>query len=965
MPEKAFFCKSINITINVKPICADFFMKISLIAFVLFIALSSHAQGYKHFTIEQGLPSNRTYKIIQDYDGYIWIATDKGLAKFDGSYFKNFTTADGLPSNDIWEIILTKDNKLWFFTRSNRLGYIQNDSIYNFYAEDKNFLYPTTINTDLQKIVFRSYNNNYKLANGQWHAIRSIPRQKNKVPLKLIHDSIHYMQSNAKGKKTEIALYNRHNQIIKKYIIPKRDLYINGQINDSLLVVRLNQGFTFINLKNLTKHNLIKEKLLKPNVFTRLMATEQSVQISSENFWAELDKHYKLKNIHLFPQNFLLSTLYKDKQGNFWGTTYAKGIYFFPKNSLSSHAYLTNQPVQFIKKMQGKLFAGVLNKGIFKYNPEKNKFELFYKLNDYIFDFLYLDDQNFGILANTSTLIKKKGKTGIYYRIGKGVLPIGHKFAVRERNAISIFDDKFKLVKTYPLEGANCFTDFKGKIIAGTPVGIFEMAHHKFNQINPPDKESFPVLSLKKFKEHLIIGTDGLGAYLWDGNGNFKLIPETKNLIINHIQTNGNEVWLASQKGVLNFDYHNGQLIYKKTLRKTDGLVSDHVNHLAILGNKLFSSNFSGIVSVDKNQITDLPIQKIYFKAIKYNNKKLDSTNNHVLYTKNNNISFDFGLIDYYGQEHNRYFYQLLPLQNQWQAIHAKNVNFNSLGPGRYTFKIKVINSYGQVQTASFTFEILPLWWQKDWAKFLMIFIFLTFIFSIGYWTRRKELNKQREKLVAQKQMAEFELHALRSQMNPHFVFNSLNAIQYYINDENYDKSETYLVKFSRLIRMIFEFSRKKAIRLDQEIDLLKSYLNLEKMRFGDNFTYCVKIDPRLKVNQVEIPTLLLQPIVENAVNHGIFHKKGKGTICLDFKYIDPKTFEVTIQDDGVGLEKSKEINRTSLKKHQSRSTQILKERIKLLNLSEKWYIVYTITDTTNDPSTPYNTIVKLKITKL
>ncbi len=941
-------------------------MKIPLIAFIYFLALSTHAQGYKHFTIEQGLPSNRTYKILQDYKGYIWIATDKGLSKFDGAYFKNFTISDGLPSNDIWEIILTKDNKLWFFTRSNKQGYIQNDSIYSFYAENKEFLYPTTINTNLTQVFFRSYNHNYKLVNDKWQTIPPVnPKIKNKVPLKLIHKEIHSLLSTYKDKTTEIKLYDYNGNVVKKYEIPKRDLFLNGQINDSLLAINLEQGFKFINLHDFKTHDLVNKKLIKPYVFTRLLPTEKDIQISSKNFWAELGPDYKLTNVHLFPKKFLLSTLYKDRQGNYWGTTYAKGIYFFPKNSLSSHTYLTDQPVQFIKKMKGKLFAGVLNKGIYIYNPDKNKFELFYNINDYLFDFFYQDDKNFGILANTSTLIKKNGQTGLYYRIGKGVLTIDDKFAVRERNAISIFDHKFQLVRSYALEGANCFINFKQSIIAGTPIGLYQTKQHQFQKITPPVKGAFPILSLKNIDNQLLIGTDGLGAYLWDGIQHFEFIPETKNLIINNIQTDGNEIWLATQKGVLNFHYTNGRLKLKKILRKTDGLVSDHVNHLAIMGNRIFSSNFSGIVSVDKNQISNLPIQKIYFKTIKYNNETLDTKHKKVLYTKNNNISFNFGLIDYYGQEDNHYYYQLLPVQKKWQAIRSKNLNFNSLNPKKYTFKIKVINSYGQVQKAAFDFEILPLWWQKDWAKLLRVFLLLSTIFSIGYWTRRKELNKQRQKLLAQKQMAEFELHALRSQMNPHFVFNSLNAIQYYINDENFDKSEAYLVKFSRLIRMIFEFSRKKTIRLNQEIKLLKSYLNLEKMRFGDNFEYCVEIDPELKINQIEIPTLLLQPIVENAVNHGIFHKKGKGIICLDFKYIDDNTFKVVIKDDGVGVKKSAQINSASLKKHQSRSTQILKERIKLLNLSEKWYIVYTIIDTTDDSNNSYNTIVTLKISKL
>jgi len=472
---------------------------------------------------------------------------------------------------------------------------------------------------------------------------------------------------------------------------------------------------------------------------------------------------------------------------------------------------------------------------------------------------------------------------------------------------------------------------------------------------------------MQKAGENLLIGTDGLGAYVWDGKNKIHLIPETQNLIVNHIYKKGNEIWMATQKGALDFTYNNdGHFKLNKVLRKTDGLVSDHINYIAIHKNKIFTSNFNGITAVDKNQMVQQPIYKIYFKSIKYNNETLHPGQvNKLLFTQNNNLNIDFGLVDYTGQEHNRYYYQLLPVQNKWVNVPTTNLNFNHLKPEDYTFKIKAINPYGQEKTASFDFTIKPLWWQTDAAKIFFVLLFLFGVSLIGYITRRRELSKQRKKLIAQKQMAEFELHALRSQMNPHFVFNSLNAILYYINDEDFDNSENYLIKFSHLIRMIFDFSRKKSIRLKQEIELLTSYLKLEKMRFGDHLDYCIQIAPELDIKKTEIPTLLLQPIVENAVNHGIFHKKDKGVICLNFKYIDKNTFEVVIQDDGVGIERSKQINEASLKKHNSRSTQILKERINLLNLSGKWHITYKFIDATQDKQNPYNTIVKLKIKKL
>ncbi len=935
------------------------------------VALGVLAQGYKHYTIEQGLPSNRIYKILQDNEGFMWIATDKGLSRFDGSFFKNFTIRDGLPSNDIWNIEITNDNKIWFFTRSNRLGYIFKDTIYNFSAPDQAFFYPSVVVNDKVNIGFKSYGNNYRLINGQWEVVDTsgapFPFTEK---VRLLHNKIKYIQVDNRLKN---PFYNSLIYLIfdtKNRLVTKIDnaigvhSNIKGQINDSLFVFNIENGLKFFNLNRLTEHNLINPDLFQNYNFVRVLATGNDIQISSKNYWAQLGSDYQLQGLHFFNPNLHLINVFKDRQGNFWGMTYAKGIYFFPKNSLASKSYLSQHPVQFLKKIKGHVFAGVINEGIFKYDAVTDRFKPFFKAQDYFFDLLYFDDDYFTVLANNKMYSRRFDRLDSLHRLGKGAVNFQSGYAVREMDAVFVYDKHFKLLKKFPVVGSNALISVKNSLIAGSPVGLFLIEKDSVQRINIAHKRDFPVVSLAKIGTSIIVGTDGYGAYLWLNKDKFIFMPETKDLIVNHIHVDADRFWLATHKGVMAYKYTGGKLHFEKILRKTDGLISDHVNHVLTYNQHLFTSNFSGVLSVPLNQEEIFPIQKIYFKSIFYNQEPVNNLSHEVNYVNDNKLVLNFGLIDYSGQEHNQYFFRLLPLQKKWVEIHSKSVNFNNLKPNNYTFQIKVTNPYRQELVKAYHFKIKPLWWQKSWAKLLFVLTGLSSLFLIGYYTRKKELQKQRNKLIAEKQMAEFELHALRSQMNPHFVFNSLNAILYYINDENFDKSETYLIRFSRLIRMIFEFSRKKTIKLKQEIALLKSYLNLEKMRFGDDFNYCFDIDPKLDIDQVEIPTLLLQPIVENAVNHGIFHKNGRGTICLSFTKLDTNTFEVKIMDDGVGIKRSREINEKSLKKHQSRSTQILQDRIKLLNKSGQWRILYQIEDLTGSDA-KFNTIVTLKITKL
>ncbi|HIC31855.1 MAG TPA: histidine kinase transcriptional regulator protein, partial [Flavobacteriaceae bacterium] len=232
-------------------------------------------------------------------------------------------------------------------------------------------------------------------------------------------------------------------------------------------------------------------------------------------------------------------------------------------------------------------------------------------------------------------------------------------------------------------------------------------------------------------------------------------------------------------------------------------------------------------------------------------------------------------------------------------------------------------------------FTIQPLWWQTLWFKIILGLLVTTLLLSTVWITSKQIQKKKDQKLIQEKQLSEIQLRALRSQMNPHFVFNSLSAIQYYINENNYEASEQYLVKFSKLIRQFFDLSKENEITLKEEIQLLKSYLEIEKLRFKDRLDFEIFCDENINTNHVKIPTMLLQPIVENAVNHGVFNKVENGKVTLKFNQMDTQTIKVKIIDDGVGFKNTK----TEKNKH--KSSNVIADRIKFLNQTEKWKITF------------------------
>ena len=244
------------------------------------------------------------------------------------------------------------------------------------------------------------------------------------------------------------------------------------------------------------------------------------------------------------------------------------------------------------------------------------------------------------------------------------------------------------------------------------------------------------------------------------------------------------------------------------------------------------------------------------------------------------------------------------------------------------------------------------------------IFVALTIVvLFITFNSHKNKLIQENleDALKNQKRQHELELKALRSQMNPHFVHNSLNAIQYYIQQNDVETSEEYLAKFSKLMRQFFDFSRQKTISLTEEISLLNNYLYIEKLRFEDKINYTIEIDDNLDPEEEQIPAMLLQPIVENAVNHGLFHKKGSGEIKISFKYINENSFRVIIEDDGIGINASKAMKSTIKKAHKSHSSAVLEERINFLNQSNTPLIInFSIEDLSEKDNNKTGTLVSL-----
>jgi tetratricopeptide (TPR) repeat protein len=250
---------------------------------------------------------------------------------------------------------------------------------------------------------------------------------------------------------------------------------------------------------------------------------------------------------------------------------------------------------------------------------------------------------------------------------------------------------------------------------------------------------------------------------------------------------------------------------------------------------------------------------------------------------------------------------------------------------------------------------------KESFAKWVLIACCFTLL-ALGYFLYRNlTLQRKNEKLAFVQKTTELEMKVLRTQMNPHFIFNSLNSINKFILESERLKASEYLGKFSKLMRMILQNSQASLITLEAELQSLRLYLELEALRFNNHFDYKISVPPDLDIASLKVPPLLLQPYAENAIWHGLMQKPTRGKLDIEITRGDNHVY-IKICDDGIGRAKSGEMKRTASNLHKSMGLQITAERISLLDRLTRGETLVNILDLVDSDGEPAGTEVTIKI---
>ncbi len=329
-----------------------------------------------------------------------------------------------------------------------------------------------------------------------------------------------------------------------------------------------------------------------------------------------------------------------------------------------------------------------------------------------------------------------------------------------------------------------------------------------------------------------------------------------------------------------------------------------------------------------------------------------------------NNIVIKYAQLAYAPNSRFPIFYRIN--NGKWQLLdaYADALKLMSLSPGSYLINFRLGNVQNQLQPAPITFEISKPIWQTNIFLASISLLFLTAVYAI-YRYKITENNKrnqlQLDRVNLEKNLNQSKLKAIKSQMNPHFFYNALNTIQSYILANDKKQAVNYLSKFSILTRTILEMSEYEYIPLSEELKMMRTYLEIEKVRFDDDFDYEITIEGFNEEDTIKIPSMLLQPYLENAIKHGLLHKTGEKKLNVAFKK-EKNTLVVIIDDNGIGREKSQQLNQIKNKQHKSFATTAINNRIELLNQNNTNKIIVQITDKKNISNYTTGTTVQVNI---
>lgn len=941
---------------------------------------------YQNFSFHQGISFRSVYSVMQDRAGFVWFTGDEGLFRFNGSSFKNYKNPK---QNSFSGTYLKEDRygRIWYQTFDGSHYYFENNVLkhlstpkqavlFPFQITDKHliisednrltvydlktlksikqfsyrkigiyaatlfqnelyFLYDNHIwkidknlkEKKIQKIeptstsfpiicasenaiylTFKKENANeiWKFQNKKWQKICHLPQDQMANTLQFLRGRL--LLSSTKGL---LLIHPLTGKIEKRYFSQKNISGVTRDFKNNLWIASPNEGLFLFPNEKLKQNTAVKDLPTKMiTVGENLVYTNNQGEITwinTSNFLCE-----KKSKINLTIEGIYLFYNPLDKLSV---ACFNNGRTYFEEQNATGTSFYLNIALKQVVPLDHKYYAliGTGYSGFFQLSSKKN---LSSTLDPYISKLPQKTIGGITLFRLLDPEFCKRGKSVLYDNWDKTVYfaTSNGLFQWQKGETKELFDHGQKIFlkslfhyngQNFGLSGMKSISPINGRLL---PKNKAVIAH--------PD-----VSAIKVYGDTLLIQTrQALHVYKTDENG--RVVPLNKldisNLEIYDFALQNNTIWLSTTKGLLQWDVQINE-----------------------------RNNTMGRFHIDNFLVNDL--------SYPLENQSFDHDQN--------NVTIHYSILDFGVKTIDKVYYKLN--SNNWRELNLgnQNLNLSSLAPDNYTLIFKGFSANKVIFTKKILFTIQNPFW-STWWFFILVSVSVVLAIYL-YFRSRIRAVIAKNKLIHEKMSLENDLNksmitTLKSQMNPHFFYNALNSIQGLVLSGEKEKAGKSIGLFSELSRSVLESTRSNEISLHDEIELLTSYLELECMRLP-KIKYQLKVQPDLRQHEIFLPPMLLQPIVENAVKHGLSSKEQEGWLSITF-CLEHQNLVVMIDDNGIGRKAAGEKSKLQNRKGSSFSSEANLNRIELMNASYDLNISQEIIDKMDDNQTSTGTIVKVVI---
>lgn len=928
--------------------------------FCVFCFLSSFGfcQKYEahriNYGVNEGLPSSECYEIIQDQKGYIWFGTDRGVVRYNGYEFKTFTTKEGLNNNVVFYLTEGPDGKIWFYDIEKQLSYFYKDSIYQFKHNEilKRVIPKQSISVGIS--VDNDENIYFSLGESRKEKIIHKIDQDGNV---IYYDSEPYDLIFRKLDESVMAAYFGYNMTPGA----KSVKYINEE--ESLV-----KKFDFKNLffTAIRRFSPYKDKVYF-SIFNQLFVIDDEIKKICEFdkgiIEIEVDRKENVyvglydegmvvlpkgnpKNLYSLVSDCSVSGFCMDLNGGIWLSTQDQGIYYIPHKTISQHILTKNTLVNNISGIQNNIFYSNYAGELYKLDNGKS-LNLPLNKTSYLRNIVPIDSTRFlTSLISRYKYVYDAKEEELKLSFGAGsdwvvtdtlIYGVSYgKLSWYDRNRLIAIDST--ILSNLKLE---CMTRSftKNELFFGTADGLYSYDFKEFQKEfrNDPIYNS-RISDMIMNKDVLYAATRGEGLIIHFKNKAPYSLSKEDGLISNELHKLalfGNRLYVLSKEGLsILEDIEKGLKIVNYSNK--NGLLSNEVNDVFERNDTLWIATNKGITNFHLNKNSENELEyPIYLKSFRINSIERNKNTALVLDYNENDLEFFFEVVSFNSNGNIKYRYRLDGIDDIWKETVSRELRYPNLPPGSYKFII----SYQKPDltwsspTTLFKFKInVPFW-----EKLSFIIPFITLILLIIYALIQRFINKAKGKIDIQKKILDLERRALQAQMSPHFIFNALTSIQSLIAQNKNDHAEEFLVTFSRMVRASLNQSSQAFISLQEEIELLNNYMKIEALRFEEVFHSNIQLSSEIVLSDISIPPMIIQPFVENAIEHGIRPLGKKGHLSIEISEIEEGFLEIKIDDDGVGRKKSE---KQQIKGRESKGISLVRDRLALLNKASKVQVI-------------------------